>query len=360
VDLRNAPENEPTRRPPVDDSLAADTTTSTGPIAGAVLDLQRSAGNAAVTEVLAPNQGQRGGVTQTIGRGAPAPTSAPPGRAPAVGPATPAPLTNQFAGIWVDLVVRPLGRARERVEPETRDLPAALQEIDTALRGVTSVKNATPKEDPNYPRIEILERSVSGLRDLVQEASGKGKSEDALKRDMIVWRTEAVAFGGKLEWADPSPAAAGDDKGQGGAGSHAGSPAALWKELVVDNLWEGQKKYDESPAFAYTYYGDALLRTYWFLERLPEGNPKRLELYRLQAGLSTTADLIRSRTDHADLPLVDRTMDAFETAAFLGDYLTGKEPPQGVGGPATGGQEPNFTWERPSEPAKDDTALERR
>ena len=327
------------------DRAATIPSASDSSVTGTILNLQQSAGNKAVGQALAQH-----GVNQQVRPGpqrAPARTATSTAAAPT--PATPAPtptVTLQLGGIWHDLVVRPLARARERLDRRPAEPDGALQDIDTALAGIASVKNATPTEDDNHIRLEILERRVRGFRDLVAKVTGKGKDDRAIERDMIAWRAEAVALG--KEFDEPS----GD--------IYPNTNPADWKEAVVDGLWSGQQAFSQGDLAAaimdYRWVGIRILKA----KRWVPGY-HYFKLLRLEAGVEATTRQMQSRTENNDA-LTEAASDAFETADVLGKHLTGKpvddedEEPRAD---ARGAKDPDFTWERPREPVKDDTALER-
>lgn len=314
---------------------------------GVLLDLQRSVGNQAVGQAVAQhraNQAGRPGPQRAPAKPAAptraAATPAPPGSAPTV--------TLQLGAIWQDLVIRSLARARERLDRRPSEPDSALQDIDTALAGIASVKNATPIEDDNHIRLEILERRVRGFRDLVSAVAGKGNGKDdrAIEGDMIAWRAEAVELGKQFNEPTGDP--------------YANTDPADWKEAVIDDLWAGQQ------AFSQGDIDKAIMDYRWAevhilqFERWVAGY-HRFKLLRLHAGVEATVRLMQSRTENNGA-LMEAAIDAYETADVLGKHLTGKPVPdvdEEQKPDAGGAQDPDFTWERPMEPVKDDTALER-
>ena len=327
------------------DRAATIPSASDSSVTGTILDLQQSAGNKAVGLALAQhsvNQPVRPGPQRAPARPAASTAAAPT-------PATPAPtptVTLQLGGIWQDLVVRPLARARERLDRRPAEPDAALQDIDTALAGIASVKNATPTEDVNHIRLEVLERRVRGFRDLVATVVGKGKDDRAIERDMIAWRAEAVALG--KEFNEPT----GD--------IYPNTDPADWTVLVVDRLWRGQQAFSQGDIEnAISEYLWAEIRIMKFTRWVPGYH--YFKLLRLEAGIEATVRMMQSRTENNDA-LTEAAIGAYETADVLGKHLTGKPVADEDEEPrpdARGAKDPDFTWERPSEPVKDDTELER-
>jgi hypothetical protein len=314
-------------------------------VTGTILDLQQSAGNKAVGLALAQH-----GVNQPV-RPGPQPAQARAAASTAAAPtsATPAPaptVTLQLGGMWQDLVVRPLARARERLDRRPAEPEAALQDIDSALAGIGSVKNATPTEDDNHIRLEILERRVRGFRDLVASVAGKGKDDRAIERDMIAWRAEAVELG--KEFNEPT----GD--------IYPNTDPADWKVLVVDHLWHGQQAFSQGEMETAIFdYLKAAIHVLKFTKWVPGYH--YFALLRLEAGVEATTRQMQSRSENNGA-LIEAAIGAYETADVLGKHLTGKPVADEDDEPrpdAQGAKDPDFTWERPSEPVKDDTALER-
>ena len=114
-------------------------------------------------------------------------------------------MSLQLGALWDDLVQLPLARAYEKLSRSKPEEEAALTEIDFALRGIGTIKAATPTSDENHARLDILEIRVTGLRDLVREAVGKGKSSAKLETQMIEWRAEASALGPELTHGPKKP-----------------------------------------------------------------------------------------------------------------------------------------------------------
>ncbi len=121
----------------------------------AVLDLQRTAGNAAVGQAIASKPKNS--------------------------------MALQLGAVWNDQVTLPLAKASERLSREKPDLDGAAPLLDEGLRGIRLVKAATPADDQNFTRIEILERRVEGVRDLVAEQRGNAVP---IEKEMIGLRAE--------------------------------------------------------------------------------------------------------------------------------------------------------------------------
>lgn len=300
-----------------------------------LLDLQRSAGNRAVGLALRASPSANAAVDA---QHAPAASNAQ--GAPALTRAA----TLQLGAIWQNLVVRPLARAHERLRRATPEPEEALREIDTALSGIASVKQSTPGGDANHVRLETLERKVRSFRDLAEESRGHGKSESNIERDLIAWRVEAIA----LQQAFGEAIGPRDDA----------TAPSQWKSLVIDLLWQSQKQFEHSLSDGAATLRLAIRNADDFVQTIP--NYKKLELYRLRASMYGTLSLLDARLGTDREPLIYAGIYAYETAAYVGNFLTGKplddllaEPGQGGGG------EPDFTWERPAGPVDNDTVLER-
>ena len=137
-----------------------DTGNRQSPVQAAVLDLQRTAGNAAVGQAIAPKPKNS--------------------------------MALQLGAMWNDQVSLPLAKASERLSRAQPDLDGAPPLLDDALRGIRLVKAATPADDQNFTRIQILERRVEGVRDLVAEQRGQPMP---IEKEMIRLRAEAATLG---------------------------------------------------------------------------------------------------------------------------------------------------------------------
>jgi hypothetical protein len=281
--------------------------------------------------------------------------------------------------MWENLVVLPIMHAHERLTRSKPDEDGALADVDFALRGIAAVKVATPQDDPNRARVEILEIRVSGLRDLIQELRGKAKSSSDLERQMIEWRAEATALGPELthrprrppdESTDADSSAAskapsGGESGRSEASTQAGGAEAstmavprLWRDLVVDYLWKGQQAMDRSADEAKWWFIHAANNSGYFAYGTPVGDPNRLRQYRLFHGLVTLSELVSARAGHLDAMLIDSADVAYDHAMTLLKRLTGQ--PVGEEPAAPEATEPEFTWEsREGVPFVNDTNLER-
>lgn len=366
---RTAQEDE---RPPRESSLTA-----------TVLQLQRAAGNSAVASALAAS------------RLVPSPTaSVAVQRAPGdiAGNAS---ASSQLGAVWDRQVVLPLARAAERLGRDKPDLEGARPELETARRTIATLREATPAEDPNHVRLEIVERRARGPLDLIDRRLGRSSKGRPLENGMIEVRAEAASLGPLLEHmpdqhvliqkgAVRSPASAAQAQGPASgppaaapaspgsataapvdaasAGAGAGGPsiAEVWKVLVVDRFWSGQKAMDETPYLGYFDWTVAISRITEFYEAAPPGHPTRFPLLKLFTDAMQVHDLMGELDrEFAGDPLADRAEEAYGTAVEMGEILSG-QPSTDTEAPE-GGQpgEPDFTWERERPPMKNDTDLER-
>ena len=389
-EFRARPELVPVARP----ARTGVSKPSVSSAAGLVLQLQRAAGNDAVTRAL-----------QRTRSAAAAPASMSVQLASAEGSGAPA-AGPQLAAVWNTQVVVPLARAADRVGRATPDFPGAKSDLEGALRSVATLRDATPSGDPNRLRFDIIERHARGVLELVKQRLGVGRTDNQLDSDTIKIRLEATELGPKLEHrpgpdeakfvggggeaADasgeaapnaaesggpssaapdtaPGPAAGADASGAGGD-----SVADLWNFMVVQRLWSAQKELSENPKFAIFDYSSARLNILLFLKATPEGHPNRLPLIKLESGVGVIADQMASRSTEfvSTDPLDEQAVDAWDTATAMVEFISGGPAPDASEGPAgapaagaKGGktgvtQEPAFTWERGSPNKANDTDLE--
>ena len=152
-----------------------------------VLQLQRAAGNRAVTSALAAAQSASSPAhSMAIQRE--------PGES-----AGNAPTGTMLGAIWDAQVVVPLARAAERLARDKPDLKGARPELESALGTIATLRNATPAEDPNHVRLQIVERRARGPLDLVDRRLGGKAAGHPLENGMIEVRAEAASLGPLLE-----------------------------------------------------------------------------------------------------------------------------------------------------------------
>jgi len=370
------------------------------------MQLQREAGNLAVTRALGSSSPSHMPTARVLQLETPAPTAAP---APAQG--------RQLAAVWNAQVVIPLARAADRVGRAAVDLPGARADLEGALRTITTLRNATGPDDPNRLRYEIIERRARGVLELVLQHQGVGKDQSQLSEDTRKIRAEAVELGPLLEHR-PQPRASaangGDEQARGeatggpptasvpsaaggsgpdtgpasgsgpmptpeprastpgeapGPGSSAGPTttepeldtiADLWNFLVVRRLWTGQRELAQGSKYATIDYSTAQLYILEFLQATPEGHPNRLKLMRLEAGVETIAgQTAKFAPDLASDPIADQAVNAWNSATAMLEYIPGAQSSNGPGEAPAAAQEPTFTWERPPTARSNDTELER-
>jgi hypothetical protein len=314
-----------------------------------VIGMQRSAGNAAVARQLA---------------------------------ATPAPQAagQQLGALWNELVVLPVARAYDRLSLDKPDYDSASRELQTTSLGIRTVKAATPADDKNLPRISVLEARVEGLRELIAEKRGQGKSDFEISTEMRDRRFEAEGLQPQLihgPWVEDLRENATDAKPSEPTTVPAEAPGPsnnrdakkdesvpeLFHDLVVTDIWKGQQAFSaDGPVNAHTYFLMASMNALRFQGGTPEGHPNRLKLMKLTQELTTLADILGTKYGAAQTAPLDQAADAYDFAKQMGKLLTGQPDDDEVGADAAqaGSGEPAFTWEgKENEPFVNDTALER-
>ncbi|MEZ0241671.1 MAG: hypothetical protein ACAH65_12825 [Chloroflexota bacterium] len=362
-------------------------------LTAAVLQLQRAAGNRAVTSALAAAPSATSPEFPFAIQRAPADSA---GNASA---------GTQLGAVWDKQVVLPLARAAERLGRDKPDLEGARPELETARGTIAMLRAATPAEDSNHVRLEIVERRARGPLDLIDRRLGRSSKGRPLENGMIEVRAEAASLGPLLEHmpdqdtliqkgAVRSPASAAQAQGpasgpvaaapaspaspepgnapveaadsattataDGGAVAGGPSIAEVWKVLVVDRFWSGQKAMEETPYLGYFDWTVAISRITEFYEAAPPGHPTRFPLLKLFTDAMQVHDLMGELDrEFAGDPLADRAEEAYGTAVEMGEILSG-QPSTDTEGPEGGEPgEPDFTWERERPPMKNDTDLER-
>ena len=269
----------------------------------------------------------------------------------------------QLGAMWNDQVSLPLAKASERLSRAQPDLDGAPPLLDDALRGIRLVKAATPADDQNFIRIQILERRVEGVRDLVAEQRGHPM---LIEKEMIRLRAEAATLGPELKYA---PRFAGDpevaESGQSQPPQQPTSKGAIdeyWQSGVIGNMWRAQQLAQDNPGLAVQISSYAASYIVRFRNAIPENEPAtRLKLNLLYDGLDTIIAIFEARGGTADpTRLRDAAIDTYNTAEVVGKYITGQSVNDDEATEKIDpNEEPSFTWERERPPFKDDTALER-
>jgi hypothetical protein len=289
-------------------------------VESAVLDLQRTAGNAAVGQAIAPKPKNS--------------------------------MALQLGAVWNDQVTLPLAKASERLSREQPDLDGAAPLLDEGLRGIRLVKAATPADDQNFTRIEILERRVEAVRSLVAEQRG---NQVPVEKEMIRLRAEAADVGTELKYAP---------KLDGSEAPHPADKAALaefWQAGVIKHMWQGQQEAQDSPVVARISLRLAATNILRLRNGIPDGEPAtRLKLVKLYDGLEGITAILDERSGSDVSRLRDLAIDAYGTAEVVGKWITGQSVDDDeVAEKFDPNEEPAFTYERERPPFKDDTALER-
>jgi hypothetical protein len=322
-----------------------------------VLGLQQSAGNQAVVQSLAANAPSRQATTTSV---------TPAGQASAVAgtlataqreaaQAAPSPaLGPDFAAMWTAEVIVPLGRVTFLVEEEGMSL-GAMRRLIQALEAIMNVLGATPRDDPNRLRVQVLARMIGALLELVSLRGGNKSTNQELLADMILWRSQAVDLEPLIRHAP-------------GKKDGTESPAQAWHQLVVLPLGRAQVRLEQSPGEAIQGYLHAFEGILLTLQATPRDDPVRLRITSLSVGVRGMLDLLEATTGLGSPDVTGRAIEAFQAAEALGARLAGKPLPSPSGPAETAGdvakgqetgKEPQFTWERQGGPILDSDQLER-
>ena len=139
--------------------------------------------------------------------------------------------------------------------------------------------------------------------------------------------------------------------------------AQLWREVVVDNMWRGQRAFDrdvvDDAQFSFLLATNNIA---YFALGTPKDDPNRLRLIRLVHGVGTISDMIGQKTGLLDGVIVDSADTAYELASAMGRRLLGQpvEDEAAAEDANEVNSEPAFTWEsegQEKKPFVNDTEL---
>jgi hypothetical protein len=321
-----------------------------------VLGLQQIAGNQAVVQSLAANSLVRPATgTPGVGRVGDVSAIAETVAVAQRNAAEAAPhrtLGPEFEAAWRTEVIVPLGRVTFLLEEEGVPV-GAMRRLNQALKAILEVLAATPRDDPNWHRVQLLGRMVNALSDLVAIRGGSKPTHQELVADMIIWRRRAVELEPLIRHAP-------------GGGSE--SPVQAWHELVVLPMGRAQVRLEHAPEEAVQGYLHAVEGIMLTRQATPGDDPARIRISSLLVAVQGMLDRLQAVTGLGSPDLVGRAIETFQAAEALGARLAGKPAPGPSGAAEKRGnaaeaestaEEPPFTWEREGGPIMDSDQLER-
>lgn len=318
--------------------------------------LQRTAGNAAVSSLLAAAHPLTGRPTAGRVQREPAGTAA----APAASPTANSAMADQLAAMWEKSVVVPLARAADRLGREDKDLAGARAELAVALPTIRTIRDATPDDDPNRHRLTSVERIVKGVSDVIEQRLGGSTSDSQFEKEMMALRFEAVELGPQVKDKPPVEALVRGVIGLGAevdfevpAGAALKSPSELWKIFVIDYLWDAQREFGQhSAGWDWKSMLGVGLAIQEFTEAAAAGDPIGSRLFALGAGVTALLSRLKERIPAGEAheatadDLADDAIRAYDLGAAMQKFLTGKPATTAESpGPTDVEAEPNFTWE---------------
>ena len=265
-----------------------------------LLDLQRLAGNSAVTTALAAVQREEATAVDS-------------------------PFAH-YAEQWPSLVT-------DRLVEATNDLAThpqiALLKLHRALAFVVEVFDAIPADHPVKVKVRIFGRGLAGSVEVLDDRLGFTKDPDKERTDDLrTWRYQANELGPQLK-AGPN-----------------GQPANLenWNQGVVYPLGRAILKSGQEPAVAVSEASLALEVVRMWRDGTPRTDPNRLKLVNLERGVSITLDRLREAAYGAGEVDVAKNLEtAVAESNVVGPQIaTIQPPPPAVSTPSAAGPQAPF------------------
>jgi hypothetical protein len=267
--------------------------TSATSLEGALIELQRLAGNQAVSRQVAPT---------------PTATETPDTLSP-------------YAEMWDSQVMERLALAKEDVaKPQPADKKSvdyrqyALLYVYRALAFVLKAFDVTPRDHPTWIKLQILGRSLDGIKGVLSDRLKHGG--DTVGDDLRSWRENAVLLGPELRF---SPAAAGSSKT---TPADSAQMAERWHEGVVLPLGRAIVRAERDVTAAISEASLALEVIHKWREAAPTGDLSRLQLISLERGLYYSLERLREQAwGKGQADLVGNLDTTIKEAAVIGPLL---------------------------------------
>jgi len=300
---RARPSAGPTARPRVGVPRSAH------PLTAAIADLQREAGNRAVSAELAKGSTARietlaGSVQRDV----------------AAAPAAPSSIDDVkvLAGMWDSSVMARLAEAKEKLD---KDPKVAYIILSHALAFVERAMDAVAPGDPTVTKLRIIGRSIDGIKSVLSDRMKGGGGATNVTDDLRSWYRESSDLGPELTVGPGGRTDLSKDK-----------LVDLWNQGVVfpigrTILKSGADKTDEASAELL----DALEVLHMWRDGAPRGDVKLRLIALERAALFSYERLKQTAKGASEVDLAADLAVALQDAAVVGSLLAAapqKQPPQ--------------------------------